>query len=394
MQRKRLITAACYAAFIVIGMGMTILGPTKDSLTQKFGMPLQDGGIFISLNYVGTVIGIVAAGWLLDRINARYLLAGGALLVGVGFLLLSAAATRETAFLFMVVIGLGYGVLDITPNMVVTLLNKERASIALNILNIMWGIGAAVGPQIANFGLNQGQFSLAFTIVAALALVLVIPFALISIPPQHAAAENAGEKQSRPRILWLSLLPFVLLIFIYVGTESAFGGWIFTEVTQVTRASVSTAALATSLFWAGLTVGRIAASLALRKLSDEILLVGVTLMITVGAALLLITPGIESVALISAFIVGVGCGPIFPTTLAILNKRVTQAQGTVTGMIVALGTAGATVIPPIQGWVGNNVSGGMQITAIMGLVLLGLVVLIGRSEQRSLAAQPSTPPLR
>lgn len=385
MPRKRLITAACYAAFIAIGISVTILGPAKDSLTQKYGMPLQDGGIFLSLHYIGTVIGIVVAGWLLDRIDARYLLAGGVLLVGGGLLLLSTAATREIAFALMVVIGLGYGALDISPNMVVTLLNKERASIALNLLNIMWGIGAAVGPQVANFALNQGQFTLAFVIAGVFALALVIPFALVSIPPHHTTSND--HDKPRARINWIALLPFVALIFIYIGAENGFGGWIFTEVTQVTRVSASTATFATSLFWVGLTFGRIVASLVLRKLSDEALLVSVTLMITLGAGLLLVAPGVESLALISAFAVGVGCGPIFPITLAILNKRVTTAQGTVTGMIVALGTAGAIVVPPIQGWVGNNVSGGMQVTVILGLVLLGLVALVIRGEHRSVAAE-------
>lgn len=375
MNRKQFITLACYAAFVAIGVCVTIFGPAKDILTERFGLALKDGGNFISLHYIGAVIGIVATGALLDKINARYLLVGGALLMGVGLLILTQAQNLWLAYVAMVIIGLGYGALDICPNLVVASLNPERSSIALNILNIMWGIGAALGPQVANFALSQQNINLAFIATGVFSLALVIPFAFASLEPHHRTQGTQATVPTPPINIGM-LMPFVLLIFVYVGAENGFGQWLFTEVTNVTRATASVATLATSLFWGGLTVGRVLATLLLRRMSDEALLMGTTLLIAISAALLIVLPGVESVALISAFLVGIGCGPIFPTALAILNRRF--PRGTITGTVVAFGTTGGIVIPWVQGQVGADHSGGMIVTVILGFVLLALAWLVQR----------------
>ncbi|MBX3064374.1 MAG: MFS transporter [Anaerolineae bacterium] len=382
MNRKQFITLACYAAFIAIGVCVTIFGPAKDILTQRFGLPLKDGGNFISLHYIGAVIGIVVTGSLLDKVNARYLLVGGTLLMGIGLLVLTQAQSLWLAYASMVVIGLGYGALDICPNLVVASLNTERASIALNILNIMWGIGAALGPQVANFALSQQNINIAFLLTGTFSLALAIPFAFASLEPRHRTQGTEDSTAIGAISMW-SLIPFVLLIFVYVGAENGFGQWLFTEVTNVTRSTDSVATLATSLFWGGLTVGRVVASLLLRRISDETLLMGTTLLIAISAALLIVLPGVESIALISAFLVGIGCGPIFPTSLAILNRRF--PRGTITGTVVAFGTTGGIVIPWVQGQVGADHSGGMIVTVILGFVLLALAWLVQRKP--STAAQ-------
>jgi fucose permease len=238
----------------------------------------------------------------------------------------------------------------------------------------MWGLGAALGPQVANFGLAQQNIDLAFLFTGVFSLLLIIPFSLTSLEPRRSAPQS--QQAGFSSINLLPLLPFALLIFVYIGAENGFGSWIFTELTKITGSSESIGALATSLFWGGLTMGRIFATVLLRRFSDENLLLLMTLLIALGAGTLLVIRGVESLALMSAFLVGIGSGPIFPTTLAILNRRF--PHGAVAGVVVAFGTTGGIVGPWLQGQVGDGVSGGMIVTVILGFVLFGLTMLLQR----------------
>src|SRR5581483_728037 len=204
-----------------------------------------------------------------------------------GLLVLSNAPTLPVALFGALVLGLGYGAIDVSPNVVVASLNPEKASVALNALNVFFGIGAIIGPQLVNWALSQQNFTLAYTATAVFTLLLVIPFSMVSV---HV---HTGDRSApRAAIGWVRLVPFAVLLFMYVGTEVGFGSWIVTQVTQVT--------LAASLFWVGLSAGRIVASLILRWLTDQQLLIISILLIGVGVALLLLVPGAEAIAILSA----------------------------------------------------------------------------------------------
>jgi fucose permease len=381
MKNPRLITFSCYAAFISLGMCGTLLGPTFQSLTQRFEIPLEQAGIFTGFQFGASTLGVVIVGRLLDRLNARYLLAGGVLFMGVGLLVLSNAPTLPVALFGALVLGLGFSSIDVSPNVVVASLNPGRASVALNALNVFFGIGAIIGPQLVNWALNQQNFTLAYTATAIFTLLLIIPFSMVSI---HV---HTGDRTApRAAIRWAKLVPFAVLLFMGVGTEVGFGSWIVAQVTQVTLATAAIGTLAASLFWVGLSVGRIIASLILRWLTDHQLLIISILLIGVGVALLLLAPGAEAIAILSAFVVGFGCGPVFPTALAMINNRYPESRGTASGTLMAIGTMGAVFLPWLQGQIGGGQNGGMSVILVTAILMLGIVVLMQR--QASLALRP------
>jgi fucose permease len=373
MNRPRFATAACYAAFLALGVCGTLLGPTFQSLTRQFGMKLEDAGIFTTLQFGGVTVAVVIAGRLLDRINARYLLAGGMALMGAGLILLGVAQVLPVALLGALLLGFGYGALDVSPNVVIATLNPDRASAALNALNVFYGVGAVAGPQMVNFALERNNFALAFFATAAFCLILIVPLWMVSI-----RIHPGDQPKPRVAIRWITLLPFALLLFAYVGGEVGFSSWIVTQVNKVTLAGAATATLAASIFWGGLTVGRAAASLVLRRLSDDLWLAVSALSLGAGVAFLLLVPRSETVALVSSFVAGFGCGPIFPTVIGMVNNNYPEARGTASGALIAVGTVGAAVVPWFQGKVGAGIDGGMIVVLAMSAIMFGTVVVIQR----------------
>ncbi|MBC7870413.1 MAG: MFS transporter, partial [Chitinophagaceae bacterium] len=210
---------------------------------------------------------------------------------------------------------------------------------------------------------------------------LALPFATIQIQQdkQHETQKKTFS------VNYLALIPFILLFFTYIGSEVGFGAWIFTQLTTVGQAAAQTAALATSLFWAGQMFGRIAGTIILRRITDEALLPLTIVIISVGVTLLLVFQTNANISIIAAFIVGFGCGPVFPTTLGIVRKAYPTAHGTATGILIGLGNIGAIVLPWLQGQIGGGTSGGMQLILGTSLVMLVTAIVI----QRRVKAQPA-----
>jgi fucose permease len=231
-------------------------------------------------------------------------------------------------------------------------------------------------PQIVAFALRQDNFSLAYLIAGILMLALILPFATIQLQPaRQQELDGVGGTVS---VNYLALIPFILLFFTYIGSEVGFGAWIFTQVSKVALATTETAALATSVYWAGQMFGRIAGWLILRRIADEVLLPLTIVIIGTGVALLLAFQTNANISIVAAFIVGFGCGPVFPTTLGIVRKAYPTAYGTASGILIGLGNVGAIVLPWLQGQIGGGNSGGMQLILILSIIMFGMAIVVQR----------------
>lgn len=378
MQRVHLWTAICFVAFAATGVSVNLLGSTLGSLSLRHALPLADAGIFTALQAVGSTTAVLIFGWLLDRRDPRWVLCGAALIFGGGVLLLGFAPTLPSALLGVLLMGVGFGGMLAGPNYVIATLYAARGASALNALNVFYSLGAMLSPQLVAFALRQGDFSLAYLIAGLVMLALVLPFTTIQL---HRREQH--EVQSAP-VNYLALTPFILLFFTYIGTEVGFGAWIFTQLSTVAQAAAETAALAASVYWAGQMFGRIAGTIILRRIADEVLLPLTIVVIGVGVVLLLAFQTNASISTFAAFIVGFGCGPVFPTTLGIVRKAYPTAHGTASGILIGLGNIGAVVLPLIQGQIGGGNSGGMQLILALSAVMLVTAIVI----QRSLMARP------
>jgi MFS family permease len=88
-------------------------------------------------------------------------------------------------------------------------------------------------------------------------------------------------------------------------------------------------------------------------------------------------------------VVGFGCGPVFPTALAMINNRYPEARGTASGTLMAIGTLGAVALPWLQGQIGGGQNGGMIVLLIVAILMLGIFLLMQRQAQQASLSLPS-----
>jgi fucose permease len=205
------------------------------------------------------------------------------------------------------------------------------------------------------------------SVTAFILLAINIPFWFASLAPQRR--DPAAPRQ---HIIWFATVPLIITLFAYIGVESGFSSWIYTQITRVVGATDSIGTFGNSLFWVGVLVGRSSASAILRFISDELLVLIGAFLIGAGGLILLLIPQSEAAALFAAFVVGTGAGPMFPTILGITAKRFPENPGAVSGVLIAIGTLGGVAIPPLQGLVGGGTSGGMAVTVLLAVLIFVL----------------------
>jgi len=192
---------------------------------------------------------------------------------------------------------------------------------------------------------------------------------------------------------WWLFVPFMALLFFYVGGEVGFGAWIATQLTTVTNLSTDSATVGVSLFWLGLTSGRMLAIVLSRYLRPVHLLILSALVLTVASGGVLAFSELQTSAFIFTFLVGFGCGPVFPTTIAAISDNYPEQFTTVSGVVTSIGNAGAMLFPWVQGQVGGGDNGGIAVTFAIGIVILVILINIERqvraSARRTASATPA-----
>jgi MFS transporter, FHS family, glucose/mannose:H+ symporter len=162
------------------------------------------------------------------------------------------------------------------------------------------------------------------------------------------------------------------LVFIYVGTESAIGGWIAAYAQRLDATGQSYWALTSSLFWGGLLASRAAASLFLR-FTNEVWLVLFSLMAAVAGNMMILMG--EDMLTISAGagLTGFGLAAVFPTTFAIFTQRLGAQAARIAGMFFVMANIGGAIIPWLVGLASNHY-GDLRVGLIVPL--LGISIMI------------------
>ncbi len=162
--------------------------------------------------------------------------------------------------------GYGLGLALTGGNLWVAEIFPQRRATAVSILNVTWTIGAiACGPLVM---LAEDLHMLAKFLVGV-ALFHAICALLIGaweIEPLEYALDRALPSHAAPRTRLIGAAAFALsaLFFLYVGTESAVGGWVAAYANRVESISTTMSALTPAFFWCGLMTGRALAPAATR----------------------------------------------------------------------------------------------------------------------------------
>ncbi len=379
-----------YVAFISLGIPDSLLGSVWPAMHVELGVSVSLAGILSAIICTCTATSSFLSARLIARFGTGRITAVSVLLTASALLAMSYCHSFVLMFLLCIPLGLGAGAIDSGLNNFVALHYRVRH---MNWLHCFWGIGATSGPAIiAAFMAHTGQWrSGYFWIAIAQCLLALVMFA--SLPLWRRAKSIDDTTGTETKIVPLKLrealrlplaLPVLAALFFYCGAESVINLWGATFLTAARGIAKETAASWVSLFFMGITAGRLLAGFGAQKLRSEQLIRLGCLLSLMGMSLLLLpwTAQLPS----GFFLIGLGFGPVYPCTLHKTPKVFGRAASqSVMGLQMACAAMGAVLMPPLMGTLAQWL--GMQLIPILAALLTLLMLACAAYVDRQVAAR-------
>ncbi len=380
-----------HAGFVLTGVVSNLLGALLPLLSLRLSLSDTQAGYLFTAQFSGMLTGNMASGRMIARLGLRRTLVAGYVFMAAGVAALGLdgwVAAAASICLY----GSGLGLTIPPTNLSVAESNPEKSAAALNVLNLAWGLGAVTCPSVVAIFAQRNELLLPqLMLLSALAAIALLLSQL---------ADGAFAGQSKPAhqpggdvaTIWRSPTAILIgsLIFLYVGTENAIGGWVATYTQRATSAPVAAWAMAQSLFWATLLAGRGIAPLILRRLAGDKLVVASLAIAGCGAALLLGGMGLtghwSGIAL-----AGAGMAAVFPTTIAVYSQVFGARAARSVGLLFAIGGLGGASLPWLVGLVSSRAGSlrtGMFVPLLAILAMIALQALLIRFLSRRDQREP------
>lgn len=374
-----ILIAVIYLAFVSMGIPDAILGAAWPAMQQDLNVPVSYAGIISFLITAGTVISSLMSDRLIRRLGTGKVTLLCTALVTLALLGFSCSNAFWQLCLIALPYGLGAGSIDAALNNYVALNYKSRH---MSFIHFFWGLGAAGGPMLMSWCLTGGQgwnagYRLVFFIQLAMTLALLLTLPLWKAASAGEAQEGAEADHSKAAALRAPGAKAALLAFFgYCAMESTAGMWASSFLTTARGLDVSTAAGWASLFYAGITIGRLLNGFVTDRLGDRTMVRTGQALAALGAVLLLLPS--RATAFAGLLIMGFGCAPVFPCLLHETPTNFGEERSqTMIGLQMACAYVGSALTPPVVGWLAGKLGMGLY-----PVLLLAAAALMTAASER------------
>jgi fucose permease len=359
-----------YGGFVLTGAVTTLLGPALPILSSYWSLSDGQAGRLFAVQFAGATLAASFTCWLLPKLGYRVVLSAGYLLMAVGIGGLGVFGKFFGA-LAVFGYGIGQGVTIPASNLLISDWNPQRRASALNLLNLAWGLGAVACPFFVASANHNGNLTGWLLGLAGVLGVGALGGGMLPSTPHQPGQQGPTESWSTDRRAFAFILG--LLFFLYVGTETALGGWVASHAKRTETSSTNIWMFAPALFWGLLLLGRALAPLFLRLITERKLIFLDLALASSGVVTLLTARSGIGVAVGSA-IAGLGLSSVFPINIALMSSLGSLASRAA-GPIFAVAGVGGAVLPWLVGSVAAR-SGSLRVALAVPLVAVLLMLAL------------------
>lgn len=368
-----LLLPVIYISFISLGLPDALLGSAWPSIYPVFNVPVSYAGIISFIIAFCTIISSLQSDRLTRRFGAGVVTAVSVAITATAIFGFSISRSFISLCLWAVPYGLGAGSVDAALNNYVAI---HYRSCHMSWLHSMWGIGASTGPYIMGWVLTQGgSWNGGYRVISIVQAVITF-ILFLSLPlwkKDKTEEEETGEKplSIKEVLSFKGSTAAFLSFFCYCALEQTAGLWASSYLSLYKGLNAETAASFGSMFFIGITIGRLLSGFIALKLDDD-RMVRVGLVILAVGILILILPLPSFFAVIGFVVIGLGCAPVYPSLLhstpSHFGKDNSQA---VTGLEMASAYVGTSLMPPLFGLIAGRID-----VMLLPFYLLFLLILL------------------
>lgn len=319
------ILVVIYIVFISLGLPDSLFGAAWPVVHKDFVIDESFASLYGIIT--GVCVGGVSfiAGKVIRKFGTPLVTFISTLLTVLGLLIMSVSPNIVVMMLGAVVLGYGAGVIDTALNNFVSLHYKAQH---MNWLHAFWGVGVTISPLILSLFLSgeTGSWRNGYRVIALIQFSIAIIIALSlkkwrTVKENNNAQEVSTEnKKGFIEILRIKgVLTSLLSQGLYCSMEFLLGTWGASFLVHIHALQPDEAAKWISLYFCGITVGRIISGFISMKASDNTMIrLGIA---TSFVGIIVLALPVGKISLLGLLLIGVGFGPIFPSILHSVPDR-------------------------------------------------------------------------
>ncbi|KQO05442.1 MFS transporter [Paenibacillus sp. Leaf72] len=390
----RLLLLIIFIAFISLGIPDSLFGTAWPAINQEFELPVSAAG-YVTFAISGcTIISSLISAKVINKYGTGKVTAIGVIMTAAALLGFAYSSSLLWLCLFALPLGLGAGAVDSGLNNYVALHYKASH---MNLLHCFYGVGVSISPYLMSLSLSeQNNWREGYYTVSLIQGVIAL-IVLLTLPvwkkANRSLQEDRGNVSKTVSLAYLFRLPSAraawMTFISSCAIETTAGIWGSTFLVHTKGLSVESAAKYLTLYYIGMTAGRLLSGLLADKLSSwKLIHIGQSIL--AAALITLMLPIQSEFSALALFMVGFGIAPIFPNlthlTPANFGKDISQSM---MGAQMAASYVGITIMPPLFGLLAQRLGMNLfpyYLAALFVIMILSITTLITRLKKQNLYA--------
>ena len=267
-KKKNIIT---FAAFLILMVGLgandAMRGIFSTIFSAHFQLSTAQLSQIVTVSYIGNLVFLAVGGFGVDILGRRKAMLLYTFLWSGAMLLF---ATTDSYLLLLVGMFFAMGtstLLNTNMNLITTGMFAAAPGFFVNFLFFIQGIGTS-GSQflLGRFAFSYDGWKMINGVLFAVGLVSLVLFAMVNLKPEKIKPKTIQKKKPQDMpgasIFWFLVL---MMGFYFIG-EHGIMNWMLTYCMNALQMPSHTASTYLSIFWGGMTVGRLVFAPVVQKL--------------------------------------------------------------------------------------------------------------------------------
>lgn len=377
---------ALYGLFVMVGVVVASWVTRTPALRDTLGASTEQMGLVLFGLSVGSMLGILSANAVTQRLHARRTIGVGMTLVLLGMAIVTLGAVQGSqwmAFAGFFSFGVGMGWADIAMNVECAALERHLDRTLMTTLHGCFSLGtllgALLGMAMVHWGVSLGWHWLVVligSIAVTYPMVRVVP----NLSAQGATASGAaaeGESAGQSSFLVAFKDRRVLLIGMFVLgmalAEGAANDWLPLLMVDGHGFAETEGSVIFLLFTVGMVIGRFSGHRLLQHFERSLLMRASALAAVLGLGLVIFSPH-PWLGAVSVLFWGLGASLGFPLALSAAAEGPAEHSVRNVSAAATLGYVAFLVGPPALGFLGERY--GLRMAMLPVLVMVAVAVVL------------------
>ncbi len=330
---KVLAAVYCVLIMLITGASDALRGVFLPLFKSEFSLSESQASMLIMISYVGNLLFLFIGGYLADRLPRKKFI-GGLMLIWMLAIAVYIFTESYEILLVTIIFSLGASTMLSTSVNIITPLIFASPALFINVFNFCQGMGIAasqnIGGRFASKISSWYGANLIILCLAVLAFILLMTLKLPDPEPQKTGVlKSYLEVLKNPACFFL-----IALCGFYEVAEHGLQNWLTSYGSQYLGFTVSRSAFFLSLFFGGITLGRLIFAPLVQRLGTF-----KSLLIWTSASALLYIPGllIGKVGMYLICASGLAFSILWPTLVLLVGKFYPKSiSGIATGFIIGV----------------------------------------------------------